>query len=115
MSLDLWNFILGPVIGAVTTIIPGAVYISRKVRTLSRFTDPRFAHFLDDWFGEEARPGVPERPGTMARLLCIENRLSTVESDTKQLQRNGGTHLRDAIDRLEAAVKRLPTDGSGDE
>lgn len=28
--------------------------------------------FLDDWNGEEARPGVPGRPGVMERLSRIE-------------------------------------------
>lgn len=117
MSLDLWNFILGPALGAVITLCGAAIYvwrkINKKVKALAPFTDPRFAHFLDDWFGEEERPGVAARPGTMARLRCIEDRLSTVEGDTKQLQRNGGSHMRDAIDRLEAALKRLP--GGGDQ
>lgn len=108
MSWDLWNFLLGPVIGAATVLIPAATYIIRKVRALAPFTDPRFRHFLDDWFGEEGRPGVDPRPGAMERFKSIEDRLETVEGDTKQLQRNGGSHLRDAIDRLEAAVKHLP-------
>lgn len=32
----------------------------------------RMHHFLDDWFGEEARDGIPARPGVMERLESLE-------------------------------------------
>ena len=32
----------------------------------------RVQHFLDDWFGEEARDGIPARPGVMERLESLE-------------------------------------------
>ena len=32
----------------------------------------RMQHFLDDWFGEEARDGIPARPGVMERLESLE-------------------------------------------
>lgn len=39
----------------------------------------RMQHFLDDWFGEEARDGVPARPGVMERLDSLEQAIR--ESD----------------------------------
>ncbi len=33
----------------------------------------RVKDMLDDWFGEPARPGVPERPGVMVRLDRLEH------------------------------------------
>lgn len=47
----------------------------------------RWQQFLDDWFGEPARPGQKARPGAMERL--------------GQLETNGGLSLRDSVDRIE--------------
>lgn len=33
----------------------------------------KLQQFLDDFQGEEPRPGVPERPGVMKRLETLEN------------------------------------------
>lgn len=54
----------------------------------------RFRDFLDDWGGEDARPGVPERLGVMARLDRIEH----------ELHPNSGKSLRDQTNRLETAL-----------
>ena len=60
--------------------------IVRPLRTVSR----RIQDFLDDWFGEEPRPGQPERPGAMARLAQLEN--------------NGGGSMRDTVDKIDATL-----------
>lgn len=54
----------------------------------------RTRDFLDDWGGEPARPGVPERLGVMARLDRIEH----------ELHPNSGKSLRDQTNRLEHAL-----------
>ncbi|MGW1127447.1 hypothetical protein [Streptomyces sp. NPDC002526] len=61
----------------------------------------RVDEFVDDWNGVPGRPGVPERPGVMARLDGIEERLGSVEHE---LHPNSGSSLRDAVDRVDAAV-----------
>jgi hypothetical protein len=104
VTWDLWTFLFG-LVGALSVVIPSfiamALWISRRMRALSMFSDPRLQHFLDDWFGEKARPGFPGRPG-------IPERLEKVELDTAQLQRNGGAHLADAVARIE---RHLQTQG----
>jgi hypothetical protein len=55
-------------------------------------------HFLDDWNGEEARPGFEGRPGVLARLAAVEVR-------TAQLTPNGGAHIADAVARMEAHLR----------
>lgn len=59
----------------------------------------RVGHFLDDWFGEEARPGFPARPGVPARLAAIETEQRRV---SHEVQTNSGSSLKDAIKRVEA-------------
>jgi len=56
-------------------------------------------HFLEDWRGEPARPGVPARLGVPERLSMIE----------AELRPNHGGSLRDAIDRTEQRVMAVET------
>ena len=53
----------------------------------------KIQQFLDDWFGEPARPGQKERPGAMHRLA--------------QLEANGGASLRDVVDKTKATNDRI--------
>jgi hypothetical protein len=92
VTWDLWTFIFG-LIGALGVLGAPMLWLSRRIRALSIFSDPRFAHFLDDWFGEQVRPGFPGRPG-------IPERLARVEERTRQLTPNGGSHLADKIAHL---------------
>lgn len=64
-------------------------YVVRPVLTLAR----RTSEFLEDWNGTPARPGVPHRPGAMARLAQLEN--------------NGGTSVKDSVDATRAGVEHL--------
>lgn len=115
MTWDLWTFLFG-LVGALSVVIPAVVgvvvWVTRHVRSLSMFSDERLTTFLDDWCGEPARPGFPARPGIPERLEKVEEgqaalleRLSTVEADTKQLQRNGGAHLADSVARIERLLQ----------
>lgn len=61
----------------------------------------RFSHFVDDFVGEEERPGVPARPGVLERLQTLEEALAEVRY---HVQPNGG---RSAHDRLVARVDAM--------
>lgn len=55
----------------------------------------RWQDFLDDWFGEPGRPGQAARPGAMERL--------------SQLEANGGSSLRDSVNRIEKTLAAVET------
>lgn len=102
MTWDLWTFVFG-LVGALGVLIPPMLWLARRIRSLSVFSDPRFSHFLDDWFGEAPRPGFGGRPG-------MPERIAAVEELTKQLRPNGGSHLADKIARLEQASRSRASD-----
>lgn len=54
----------------------------------------RIGDLHDDWQGEPDRPGVKGRKGVMERLRAIE----------QELHPNGGSSLRDAVDRVESRL-----------
>lgn len=62
--------------------------------------------FLNDWNGVPARPGHPSTMGVPERLQSIETRLGAVEA---QMQPNGGSSLRDVMDRIEDVQSNPPT------
>lgn len=104
-----WTTVLGGLV--VVAGFLGAV-VHRLRKRLGGLTD-----FIDDWNGEGARPGVPARPGVMARLASIEEqtavlpavqqRIAAVEHELKP---NSGGSLRDAVDRVEAHTARIAPD-----
>jgi len=60
--------------------------------------------FMDDWYGTEEYPGVVERLAHgNARFDNIEKEISIVKAE---LFNNGGSSLRDSIDRIEKAVTK---------
>lgn len=52
--------------------------------------------FMVDWAGEPARPGRDAVPGVMERLNRIDG----------ELRNNGGSSLKDAIDRIESRIEK---------
>ncbi|MGW0091378.1 hypothetical protein ACWDWS_20455 [Streptomyces sp. NPDC003328] len=83
-----------------------AAAVWRVVRAGLRFFR-RVELFMDDWYGEPARPGVPGRPGVMERVSGIDDRLTGVEHE---LQPNIGSSLRDAVDLANRRQARLRPD-----
>jgi hypothetical protein len=57
----------------------------------------KWENFMVDWAGEEARSGVDRKPGVMERLYEIDG----------QLKNNGGSSVKDAVDRIEINVNEI--------
>ncbi|MCY0957759.1 hypothetical protein [Streptomyces sp. H27-H5] len=89
------------------TVIAGVVGVLwRLLRGLVR-TAGRMDQFMDDWYGEPPRAGVPARPGVLERVGEIEARLARVDHE---LHPNDGQSLRDAVDRANACLARICLD-----
>jgi len=78
----------------------------------------RFIHFLDDFVGEEERPGQERKPGVSERLFGLENCVTSISekfdhmnekvvSIEKELHPNHGSSMRDAIDRIQVRLDIL--------
>lgn len=91
---------------AIAGLIALVVRVWQGVR---RIVD-RVDDLADDWAGTLERPGVPARPGVMARLHRIEERVAAVEHE---LQPNSGSSLRDAVDRVDRRTRTLAPDTDG--
>ncbi|WP_439082045.1 hypothetical protein [Streptomyces sp. WL006] len=96
----------GGAVSVVATLGTVAWRAARGAIRLGRRVD----HFMDDWTGEEERPGVPARPGVIERVSGIEERLSRVEHE---LYPNSGGSLRDAVDLANERLARLCPDSGG--
>lgn len=100
-QVQTWGAVATALIAVGTVVIFGGRWAFRTLR--------RIDVFLDDWYGEPARPGQPARPGVPERLEAIENRVGRVET---QLRPNGGSTLRDAVARIEETVRADPPRGT---
>jgi hypothetical protein len=64
----------------------------------------RFIHFLDDYFGEEERPGFEGRPGMQERLKIIEMQVDHI---SYEMRPNSGSSIKDAVARIEKRLDNL--------
>lgn len=81
--------ITGAILGITQVIVP----LWKKVNGLFE----TWSAFVRDWNGEPAEPGREAVPGVMERLNKLDGELS----------HNGGSSLKDAVDRLEKSQDRL--------
>lgn len=89
--------------GAFTLLVGVGGTLWRIARGVTNLTS-RAGQFLDDWYGEDSRPGVPARPGVMERLGTLEDGLRSVHHEVTP---NSGKSLRDAVDRANERLEQL--------
>lgn len=115
----------GLTVGEAVGVLAGLVGIIAGVRMFVRRFWPwlrRLVQFVDDVAGEEPRPGLPDgRPGLFGRLDRVESGLERVGNIAARAAEgidevraittpNGGSSLRDAVDRLEVGLAELTSD-----
>ncbi len=96
MSANELLMMLAAKVTAIGVIIVGVYKATKLVK--------RFIHFLDDYFGEEERPGFDGRPGMQERMRIIEQELKCV---SYEMRPNSGTSIKDAIARIEKRLEQL--------
>jgi len=98
-------------VAAVLAAVTGIIVFSRKLGGVVK----KIVHFLDDFNGEEERPGVPARPAMSARIAQLEECMNNshrqmedmnkkLEFIEKELHPNHGSSMRDKVDNI---VSRL--------
>lgn len=109
----------GGALSVLTAVVTVAWKVLRGLLHLFR----RVNQVIDDWAGQEERPGVPRRLGVMERVGGIEDRVGGIEDRVggiedrftrveHELHPNSGESLRDAVDlandRLALLLPGLP-------
>lgn len=99
MTTETLNLITG-IAASIGTILGSWFLIARLLVPLFKRTKGLFETwemFIRDWAGEEAGPGRDRVPGVMERLNEIDG----------QLKNNGGSSVKDAVDRIEIRVNEI--------
>lgn len=90
-----------------TGLILTLITIAGTLVTVARWFHHRFKDMedlLDDWRGEEARPGVPRRPGVMERLDSIECKVNSAAFNSRP---NHGTSAYDQHTEMLSEILRM--------
>jgi hypothetical protein len=96
MSANEFLMMLAATVTAIGVIGVGVYKASKLTK--------RFIHFLDDYFGEEERPGFEGRPGLQERLKFMEEEIACISFEMRP---NHGTSIKDAVARIEQRLDKL--------
>jgi hypothetical protein len=96
MSANEFLMMLAATVTAIGVIGVGVYKASKLTK--------RFIHFLDDYFGEEERPGFEGRPGLQERLRFMEEEIACISFEMRP---NHGTSIKDAVARIEQRLDKL--------
>ena len=94
-------------------IVVGLITIVATLLAVGRWTYRQFKSLeclLEDWHGEDARPGVPGRLGVMERLDNIERKVNSAAFNSRP---NHGTSAFDEHTRLLNQILERIEDGKG--
>lgn len=97
-ELPTWlhELTIGEIVGLVAALTSLGWVVRRGWKAARRFS-----RFLDDFFGEPDREGVPGKPGVLARLVTVESDVSGV---LHEVTPNGGAS---AHDHLRAEMRQM--------
>ncbi|ASR83949.1 membrane protein [Arthrobacter phage Shrooms] len=101
-----------PVLATIGGVLAVVIFIGAKIKKAVTAVKPwltKVTHLVNDLVGEEARPGVDERPGLMVRMQTSEKKLDGVTAKLvdhdevlKELRPNHGGSIKDRIRDLHA-------------
>jgi hypothetical protein len=100
--MDPNQIILVQVAGALGTVLAAWLLVGKVLIPAGKKIKLWFENwdkFMQDWSGEDARPGRDRVPGVMERLNAIDG----------ELKNNGGSSVKDAVDRIEIRVDEIHT------
>ncbi len=100
--MDPNQIILVQVAGALGTVLAAWLLVGKVLLPAGKRVKLWFENwdkFMQDWAGEDARPGRDRVPGVMERLNAIDG----------ELKNNGGSSVKDAVDRIEIRVDEIHT------
>ncbi|WP_326597740.1 hypothetical protein [Streptomyces sp. NBC_01803] len=113
MTIDRIGLYTGAGVGVLGLLTLAWQLVRGAVRIAARVDE-----VVDDWQGVPARPGVAARPGVLERISHIEERVCDVADRVgrveAQLRPNGGSSLRDAVNRVDARTAQIASDISPD-
>ncbi|MFE2541679.1 hypothetical protein [Actinacidiphila glaucinigra] len=98
--------------GAVTAAVAGSCAVVWKIVRWAVLLGRRINQFIDDFYGEQARPGLPARPGLLERVSGVEKMLAGV---VHELPPNDGGSLRDAVDLANRRLRLMCPDCDHDQ
>jgi hypothetical protein len=88
------------IFAAIGTVLGAAVLFGKIIlpffKRISKWMHT-WEDFMEDWFGEETRAGRSRTKGVMERLNEIDG----------ELKNNGGSSLKDAVDRIESGMIKI--------
>ena len=100
MSISPEDLLIVQIAAAVGTVLGAFFLIARvffpMIKAAKRVID-QVDEFMEDWKGIEHRDGRAGTPGVMERLNKIDGELS----------HNGGSSIKDAVDRIEKKIKEI--------
>ena len=100
MSISPEDLFIVQIAAALGTILGAWLLLARVIfpimKSAKKVID-QVDDFMEDWKGTETREGRIGTPGVMSRLNKIDGELS----------HNGGSSIKDAVDRIEKKIKEI--------
>jgi hypothetical protein len=100
MSISPEDLFIVQIAAALGTIFGAWLLLARVIfpimKSAKKIID-QVDDFMEDWKGTETREGRIGTPGVMSRLNKIDGELS----------HNGGSSIKDAVDRIEKKIKEI--------
>jgi len=100
MSISPEDLFIVQIAAALGTIFGAWLLLARVIfpimKSAKKVID-QVDDFMEDWKGTETREGRIGTPGVMSRLNKIDGELS----------HNGGSSIKDAVDRIEKKIKEI--------